>query len=115
MYYLIAFYQRIVELLCHAKNFPNDPRISQIRSTANVLRNELMDHRNWTFNEDFEDLKKTLILQFFLILTCLDVMCIKFRKCTRRSEQYSDRFMSVPYSQQSHSTQVKHRPKKHNI
>ena len=21
--YLIAFYQRIVELLCHAKNFPN--------------------------------------------------------------------------------------------
>ena len=26
MYYLIAFYQRIVELWCHAKNFPNDPR-----------------------------------------------------------------------------------------
>ena len=25
--YLIAFYQRIVELWCRAKNFPNDPRI----------------------------------------------------------------------------------------
>ena len=24
MYYMIAFYQRIVELLCHATNFPND-------------------------------------------------------------------------------------------
>ena len=27
MYYLIAFYQRVVELWCHATNFPNDPRI----------------------------------------------------------------------------------------
>ena len=27
MYYLIAFYQRIVELWCQAMNFPNDPRI----------------------------------------------------------------------------------------
>ena len=27
MYYLIAFYQRIEELWCHAKNFQNDPRI----------------------------------------------------------------------------------------
>ena len=26
MYYLIAFYQRIVELWFHAKNFPNAPR-----------------------------------------------------------------------------------------
>ena len=26
MYYLISFYQRIVELWCHAKNFPNAPR-----------------------------------------------------------------------------------------
>ena len=28
MYYLIAFYQRIVELWCHAKNFPNAPRMA---------------------------------------------------------------------------------------
>ena len=26
MYYLIAFYQRNVELWCHAKSFPNAPR-----------------------------------------------------------------------------------------
>ena len=29
MYNLIAFYQRNVELWCHAKNFPNDPRITK--------------------------------------------------------------------------------------
>ena len=34
MYYLKAFYQRIVELWCHAKNFPNAPRISQLLLTA---------------------------------------------------------------------------------
>ena len=27
MFYLIAFYHRVVELWCHAKNFPNAPRI----------------------------------------------------------------------------------------
>ena len=30
MYYLIAFYKRIVELWCHAKNFPNDPRTYEL-------------------------------------------------------------------------------------
>ena len=40
--------------------------ISQIRSTANVLRNEWMEHRNWKFNGDFEDFKNPLLLQFFL-------------------------------------------------
>ena len=31
MYYLIAFYQRIVELWCRAKNFPNDHRTYHIK------------------------------------------------------------------------------------
>ena len=35
MYYLIAFYQRIVELWCHAKNFPNDPWIVSMQNLVN--------------------------------------------------------------------------------
>ena len=31
--YLIAFYQRIIELWCHAKNFPNYPRITYLALT----------------------------------------------------------------------------------
>ena len=30
MYYLIEFYQRIVELYCRATNFPNDPRMLRL-------------------------------------------------------------------------------------
>ena len=37
MYYLIAFYQRIVELWYHAKNFPNDPR-KKIGYNINVMQ-----------------------------------------------------------------------------
>ena len=33
MDYLIAFYQRIVELWCHAKNFPNAPRTAADNGT----------------------------------------------------------------------------------
>ena len=36
MYYLIAFYQRIVELWFHAKNFPNDTRIYE--NIKNVIQ-----------------------------------------------------------------------------
>ena len=31
-----------------------------------MLRNELMEHQNWTFNGDFEDFKNPPLLQFFL-------------------------------------------------
>ena len=44
----------------------NDDKISQFRSTANMLRNEMMEHRNWSFNGSFEDFKNLPLLQFFL-------------------------------------------------
>ena len=46
----------------------NDDKISQLRSTANMLRNEMMEHRNLSFNGSFEDFKNLPlhVLQFFL-------------------------------------------------
>ena len=46
-----AFYQRIKELWCHAKNFPNDPRISKV-DLCYLQFNEMStwifhDRRNW--------------------------------------------------------------------
>ena len=42
MYYLIAFYQHIVELWCHAKNFPNDPRIKEPIIDGDLLKVPLL-------------------------------------------------------------------------
>ena len=44
----------------------NEGTISQLKSTAQMLRNELMNHRDWSFNGNFKDLKNLAVLQFFL-------------------------------------------------
>ena len=44
----------------------NEDKISQLQSTANMLRNEMMEYRNWSFNGNFEDFKNPPLLQFFL-------------------------------------------------
>ena len=44
----------------------NEGTISQLRSTSQMLRNELMNHRDWSFNGNFEDFQNPLLLQFFL-------------------------------------------------
>ena len=49
MYYLIAFYQCIVELWCHAKNFPNDPRITYLLSYVWLRDRSSQSWRNICF------------------------------------------------------------------
>ena len=44
----------------------NEGTISQLRSTSQMLRNELMNHRDWSFNGNFEDFQNPPLLQFFL-------------------------------------------------
>ena len=67
-----------------------------------MLRNELTDHRNWTFNCDLEDFKNPPLLQFFLTHLLFRRHVHKVSEMRMTSKQSSERFMSVSYSQQSH-------------
>ena len=46
--------------------FDNGDKIVQLRSTANILRNEMMEHQDWSFSGSFEDFNNPPLLQFFL-------------------------------------------------
>ena len=52
IYCLIAFYQGIVELWCHAKNFPNAPRISTLIASTLILDNNVCKYMQQTTEAD---------------------------------------------------------------
>ena len=68
----MAFYQRIVELWCHAKNFPNDPRIERIFLHTGY------EIWNFTFGEKF-----------------LSYPCYKRRQCSVKVTSLCDN-LSLP-------------------
>ena len=94
----------------------NDDKISQLRSTVNMLRNEMMEHRNWSFNGSFEDLKNPPLLQFFL--THLLFGCHVHKVPEMRNEEV-DKIVDVSCQfliQNSRTDhQVKHQPKKDDV
>ena len=44
----------------------NGEIIGQLKNMADILREEMMQHRNWSFNGSFEDFDNPPLLQFFL-------------------------------------------------
>ena len=46
--------------------FDNGDTIGHLKSIANLLRDEMMQHRNWSFNGTFDDFENPPLLQFFL-------------------------------------------------
>ena len=44
----------------------NEDTIGMLKNVANILRGEIMQHRNWSFNGTFEDFQNPPLLQFFL-------------------------------------------------
>ena len=44
----------------------NGEIIGQLKNMADILREEMVQHRNWSFNRSFEDFENPPLLQFFL-------------------------------------------------
>ena len=62
MYCLIAFNQRIVELWCHAKNFPNDPRIIGLKTLQQQGISEPVFYGDLVYIMNSKELLENLIL-----------------------------------------------------
>ena len=94
----------------------NEGTISQLRSTSQMLRNELMNHRDCSFNGNFEDFQNPPLLQFFL--THLLFGCYVHKVSEMRKEEV-DKIVDVScqFMIQNSRTdrQVKHKPKKDDV
>lgn len=94
----------------------NDDKISQLRSTANMLRNEMMGHRDWSFNGSFEDFKNPPLLQFFLTHLLFGR---HVHKVSEMRNEEVDKMVDVScqFMIQNSRTdrQVKHQPKKDDV
>ena len=81
-----------------------------------MLRNELMNHRDWSFNGNFEDFQNPPLLQFFL--THLLFGCHVHKVSEMRNEEV-DKIVDVScqFMIQNSRTdrQVKHKPKKDDV
>ena len=93
----------------------NEDKISQLQSTANMLRNEIMEYRNWSFNGNFEDFKNPPLFQFFL--TYLFGRHVHRVSETRHEEVDKIVDLSCQLLTQNSRTdrQVKHKPKKDDV
>ena len=94
----------------------NEDKISQLQSTANMLRNEMMEYRNWSFNGNFEDFKNPPLLQFFLTYLLFGRHVHRVSE-TRNEEVDKIVDLSCQLLIQNSRTdrQVKHKPKKDDV
>ncbi|EDO39798.1 predicted protein [Nematostella vectensis] len=96
----------------HSAYHDDGEKIAHLKNVASMLRKEIMQHRNWSFNGSFEDSENPHLLQFFMsnLLFGRCVMNVSGKR-NEEIDKVIDVTCQVLVQNARSDRQVKHQPK----